>query len=468
MAKPRRNEPKNGQSFVLTVVRNAEVLVTMDDTRREIAGGALAFADGVIVAVGATVELAQLTKTADNVIEAAGCVVTPGLVNTHHHLYQTLTRAVPGAIDASLFSWLRRLYPIWARYTPDDVYAATRLGLAELALSGCTMSADHLYLFPNGVTLDDTIAAAQTIGIRFHPTRGAMSVGQRAGGLPPDSLVEDEYAILNDTIRVIDRFHDARPGAMVRVGVAPCSPFSVSQGLMRDAALLARDKGVMLHTHLAEDADDVAFSLERFGCRPGDYAESLGWTGPDVWHAHCVQLDPREIALFARTGTGVAHCPCSNCRLGSGIAPITAMMAQGVPLGIGVDGSASNDSGNLLAEARQAMLLQRVAGGAGALAPRDALYLATRGGAAVLGRSDCGALAPGMRADFAVWDMDDLASAGAWDLVAALVLCPPAAARDVFVEGRGIVRDSELVQVRRDEILRAARLSRARLMEFAG
>ena len=452
---------------MLTVIRNADVVVTMDDTRREIAGGAMAFADGVITAIGTTAELARQAGEADVVIEAAGCVITPGLVNTHHHLYQTLTRAVPGAISASLFGWLRRLYPIWAQYTPEDVYAATRLGLAELALSGCTLSSDHLYLFPNGVTLDDTIAAAQTIGIRFHPTRGAMSVGQSAGGLPPDSLVEDEKAILNDTIRVIDRFHDPKPGAMVRVAVAPCSPFSVSQGLMRDAALLAREKGVMLHTHLAEDADDVAFSLERFGCRPGDYAESLGWTGPDVWHAHCVQLDAREIALFARTGTGIAHCPCSNCRLGSGIAPITAMMAGGVSIGIGVDGSASNDSGNLLAEARQAMLLQRVAGGAGALDPRDALYLATRGGAKVLGRSDCGALVPGLRADFAVWQMDEMASAGAWDVVAALVLCPPAAARDLFVEGRAVVRNGALVQSRGDEILNAAALCRARLMACA-
>ncbi len=452
---------------MLTVIRNADVVVTMDDTRREIPNGALAFDNGVIVAIGTTADLARLTETAATIIDATGCVITPGLVNTHHHLYQTLTRAVPGAIDTSLFNWLRRLYPIWAQYTPDDIYAATRLGLAELALSGCTLSSDHLYLFPNGVTLDDTIAAAQSIGIRFHPTRGAMSVGESAGGLPPDDLVEDEPAILNDTIRVIDRFHDARPGAMVRVGVAPCSPFSVSQGLMRDAALLAREKGVMLHTHLAEDVDDVAFSLERFGCRPGDYAESLGWTGPDVWHAHCVQLDATEIALFARTGTGIAHCPCSNCRLGSGIAPIAAMIKQGVPIGIGVDGSASNDSGNLLAETRQAMLLQRVASGATALDPRAALYLATRGGAQVLGRSDCGQLAPGMRADFAVWNMDDVASAGAWDKVAALVLCPPAAARDVFVEGRAVVRDGELVQARRDDILSGARRSRARLMEFA-
>ena len=451
----------------VTVIRHADVLVTMDDAGREIADGAVAFADGVIVAVSTTADLAPWIAEAAEVIDAAGCVVTPGLVNTHHHLYQTLTRAVPGATEASLFGWLRRLYPIWARYTPDDVYAATRLGLAELALSGCTLSSDHLYLFPNGVTLDDTIAAARSVGLRFHPTRGSMSVGQSAGGLPPDDLVEAEPAILNDTIRVIDRFHDPRPGAMVRVGVAPCSPFSVSQGLMRDAALLAREKGVMLHTHLAEDADDVAFSLERFGCRPGDYAESLGWTGPDVWHAHCVQLDAAEIALFARTGTGVAHCPCSNCRLGSGIAPLVAMRAAGVPVGLGVDGSASNDSGHLLAEARQAMLLQRVVGGAGALAPREALHLATRGGAQVLGRDDCGAIVPGMRADIVVWPVDDIATAGAWDKVAALVLCPPAAARDVFVEGRAVVRDGDLAQASRSEILRDAHAARARLMETA-
>ncbi|MBA3055536.1 MAG: 8-oxoguanine deaminase [Sphingomonadales bacterium] len=451
----------------LTVIRGADCLVTMDDGRREIAGGAIAFRNGVIVAVGQGAELARLTEDADEVIDASGCVVTPGLVNTHHHLYQSLTRALPGGTNASLFGWLKCLYPVWARYRPEDVYAATRLGLAELALSGCTLSSDHLYLFPDGVTLDDTIEAAAAIGIRFHPTRGAMSVGESAGGLPPDSLVEDEAAILNDTIRVIDRFHDSRDGAMVRVGVAPCSPFSVSQGLMRDSALLARDKRVMLHTHLAEDADDVAFSLERFGCRPGQYADELGWTGPDVWHAHCVQLDAQEIALFARTRTGVAHCPGSNCRLGSGIAPLRQMVAQGVPVGLGVDGSASNDSGNLLLEARQALLLQRVSGGAGALDPRTALHIATRGGAEMLGRHDCGALVVGRRADLAIWDMADVFSLGAWDKVAALVLAPPPGARDVFVEGRAIVRGGELVRSARAEILRDAQRSLNRLMSAA-
>lgn len=453
--------------MALTLIRNAAVVATMDDAGTEIACGAVAMRDGVVLAVGTTAELAPLAGHADEIVEASGCVVTPGLVNTHHHLYQTLTRALPGATEASLFGWLKRLYPIWATYTPDDVFAATQLGLTELALSGCTMSSDHLYLFPNGVTLDDTIHAAAGIGLRFHATRGSMSVGESAGGLPPDSLVEREDAILADCIRVIDRFHDAADGAMVRVGVAPCSPFSVSQGLMRDAALLAREKGVMLHTHLAEDADDVAFSLERFGCRPGQYAEELGWTGPDVWHAHCVQLDSHEIDLFAHTRTGVAHCPGSNCRLGSGIAPVRRMVDAGVNVGLGVDGSASNDSGNLLGEARQAMLLQRVTHGATAFAAREALQLATRGGAQVLGRSDLGSLTPGKRADCAIWDMAQVASTGAWDLVAGLVLAPPSGVRDLFVEGRAVVRDGELVRTTRRAVVAAAQKSLNRLMALA-
>lgn len=451
----------------MKLVRHADMLLCMDAARREIADGALAWRDGVIVAVGTTAELAPLADAADELIDARGCVLTPGLVNTHHHLFQTLTRALPGAINASLFGWLKRLYPIWARYTPEDVFAATQLGLAELALSGCTMSSDHHYLFAGGVRLDDSIDAAMEVGLRFHATRGAMSVGETKGGLPPDDVVEDEDAILADTIRVIDRFHDAADGAMLRVAVAPCSPFSVSTDLMRESALLARDKRVMLHTHLAEDADDVAFSLDRFGCRPGEYAEGLGWTGPDVWHAHCVQLDAREIDLFARTRTGVAHCPCSNCRLGSGIAPVRAMIDAGVPVGLGVDGSASNDSGHLLHEARQAMLLQRVALGAGRFDPREALFLGTRGGAQVLGRRDVGWLEPGKRADFVIWDVADIASTGAWDKVAGLVLSPPAGARDVFVEGRPVVRGGDLVQVRREDVLRKARRSLDRLMTFA-
>jgi len=454
-----------GQRLVL--IRHADSLVVMDNARREIADGAIAFRGGVIAQIGTTAELAGYADAADEVIEARGCVVTPGLVNTHHHLYQSLTRALPGAINTSLFGWLKRLYPIWARYRPEDVFAAVQLGLAELALSGCTMSSDHHYLYPDGVRLEDTIHAAREVGLRFHATRGSMSVGESKGGLPPDSVVEDEEAILADTIRLIDAFHDPAEGAMLRVAVAPCSPFSVSTDLMRESALLARNKGVMMHTHLAEDADDIAFSLERFGCRPGQYAEDLGWTGPDVWHAHCVRLDAREIALFARTGTGIAHCPCSNCRLGSGIAPVRAMMDTGCKVGLGVDGSASNDSANLLAEARQAMLLQRVQLSADKFDPREALWLATRGGAGVLGRTDCGSLEPGKRADLAVWNMADVASTGAWDKVAGLILSPPASARDVFVEGRGVVRGGELATVDRERIIERARTSLEYLMTFA-
>ncbi|WP_127900890.1 8-oxoguanine deaminase [Solirhodobacter olei] len=414
------------------LIRGADCVVTMDAGRAEIAGGDVLIRDGCIAAVG------QGLQSRGEVIEARGCVVTPGLVNTHHHLYQTLTRAVPGGQDALLFGWLKTLYPIWARFGPEEMHVSTLIGLAELALTGCTLTSDHLYIFPNGARLDDTIAAAGEIGLRFHPTRGAMSIGESAGGLPPDSLVEAEPAILEDCIRVIDAFHDPRPGAMVRVGVAPCSPFSVSRELMRDAALLARNKGVMLHTHLAENDEDILYSRENFGCRPGQYAEDLGWTGADVWHAHCVKLDAGEIDLFARSGTGVAHCPCSNCRLGSGIAPVRAMRDRGVKVGLGVDGSASNDQGNLIAEARQMLLLQRVAGGADAMAAREALEIATLGGARVLGRDDCGALEPGKRADVAVWDVSGIESAGSWDPVA-LLLAGPMRVRDLFVEGRQVV-----------------------------
>ena len=438
-----------------TLLRGADVVVTMDDAERELAQADILIRDGVIAAVGP-----GLTTTG-RVHGVAGCVVTPGLINTHHHLYQTLTRAVPGGQDALLFGWLRTLYPIWARFGPEEMFSSALAGLVELALSGCTLTSDHLYLYPNGSRLDDTIAAAGEVGLRFHPTRGAMSIGESAGGLPPDALVEREAAILDDCIRVIDAFHDPRPGAMVRVGVAPCSPFSVSRDLMRDAALLARDKGVMLHTHLAENDEDVAYSLARFGCRPGQYAEDLGWTGPDVWHAHCVKLDAGEIDLFARSGTGVAHCPCSNCRLGSGIAPVRGMLDAGVNVGLGVDGSASNDVGNLVAEARQAMLLQRVAHGADRMSARDALRLATRGGAAVLGRDDLGQIAVGMRADLAVWDVSGIESAGSWD-AAALVLAGPTRVRDLFVEGRQVVGEGRMLTVdTRAVVARQNRLARA-------
>jgi len=424
------------------VIKNAQSVLTMDDERRELRAVDIHVKDGQIAAIGQGL---RITNTTD-VVDGSSCIVTPGLVNTHHHLYQTLTRAVPGGQDALLFGWLQTLYPIWAKFSPEHMRISALVGLAELALSGCTMSSDHLYLFPNGSRLDDTISAAQEIGLRFFPTRGAMSIGQSLGGLPPDSLVEREEDILNDCIRVVDQFHDPNPSAMVRVGIAPCSPFSVSRELMRDAALLARDKGVYLHTHLAENDEDVAYSLEKFGCRPGQYAEDLGWTGPDVWHAHCVKLDAEEQTLFARTKTGVAHCPCSNCRLGSGIAPIRQMRDRGVPVGLGVDGSASNDAGNLILEARQAMLLQRVSNGADAMSAREALEIATRGGADILGRPECGRIAIGKRADIAIWDANCLENAGSWD-PAALLLAGPTKVKHLIVDGRMIVEDGQLLSV---------------------
>ena len=424
------------------LIRNADAILTMDEDRRELETADILIEGGVIAAIGAGLEAPEGAE----IVNAAGCVVTPGLVNTHHHLYQTLTRAVPGGQDALLFGWLKALYPIWARFGPEEMRVSAMVGLAELALSGCSLTSDHLYLFPNGSRLEDTIEAAGEVGLRFHPTRGAMSIGESDGGLPPDDLVESEAAILEDCIRVVDAFHDPAEGAMLRVGIAPCSPFSVSRDLMREAAHLARDKGVMLHTHLAENEEDIAYSLEKFGCRPGQYAEDLGWTGDDVWHAHCVKLDGGEIDLFARSRTGVAHCPCSNCRLGSGIAPVRAMRDRGVRVGLGVDGSASNDSGNLMQEARQAMLLQRVAQGADRMSAREALEIATRGGADVLGRPDCGRLAPGRRADIAIWDASGIESAGSWDR-AALLLAGPSRVRDLFVEGRQVVRDGRLTTV---------------------
>ncbi|OOY33043.1 8-oxoguanine deaminase [Thioclava sp. F36-6] len=440
------------------LIRGAEVIVTMDGTRRELKGADLLLRDGQIAAVGPGLE------SPGEVVEAKGCVVTPGLVNTHHHLYQTLTRAVPGGQDALLFGWLQTLYPIWAKMGPEEIRVSAQVGLAELALTGCTTSSDHLYMYPNGARLEDTIHAAAELGLRFHPTRGAMSIGESDGGLPPDSLVEREDAILNDCIRVVDAFHDAGEGSMCRVGIAPCSPFSVSRELMRDAALLARDKGVMLHTHLAENDEDISYSLAQFGCRPGQYAQDLGWTGEDVWHAHCVKLDAGEIDLFARTKTGVAHCPCSNCRLGSGIAPVRQMRDAGVKVALGVDGSASNDAGSLIGEARMAMLLQRVQNGADAMAAREALEIATLGGAQVLGRLDCGVLAPGKRADVAIWDVSGLEAAGAWDPVAALVLCGPPKVKHLFVEGRQVVRDGQVVTIDLPRVIETQNRLAARLM----
>ncbi|MEM9974160.1 MAG: 8-oxoguanine deaminase [Pseudomonadota bacterium] len=440
------------------LIKSADIVLTFDAAARELLGADILIENGVISAIGV-----GLSSPGAEEIDAQGALVTPGLINTHHHLFQTLTRAVPAGQDAPLFGWLRALYPIWARFGPEEMFVSTQLGLAELALSGCTTSADHLYLFPGGARLDDTIAAAGEIGLRFHPTRGAMSIGESAGGLPPDALVEEEGAILNDTIRVIDAFHDPAPGAMVRVGVAPCSPFSVSRGLMRDAAALARDKGVRLHTHLAENGEDVAYSEAQFGCRPGQYAEDLGWVGDDVWHAHCVKLDGQEIDLFAQTGTGVAHCPCSNCRLGSGIAPVRAMRDAGVRVGLGVDGSASNDAASLIGEARQAMLLQRVALGGAAMGAREVLEIATRGGAAVLGRDDIGQIARGMRADLAIWDISGIEASGSWDKTA-LVLAGPHQVRDLIVDGRKIVCDGRIVTVDVGALLARAERLVERLM----
>ena len=432
----------------LTVIKNADLIISMDDVRRVLNNYDILISDGQIQKVEKNIRLNGLEK----VIDAAGCLVTPGLVNTHHHLFQSLTKAVPGGQNALLFGWLKTLYPIWSRFGPEEIRISTILGLSELALSGCTMSSDHLYLFPNGATLDDTIFAAQEVGLRFYPTRGSMSIGESLGGLPPDSLVEKEQDIINDCIRLIDKFNDTSPASMIRVGLAPCSPFSVTRELMRDTAVLARDKKVSLHTHLAENEEDIAYSLEKFGCRPGQYAEELGWTGKDVWHAHCVKLDKQEINLFSRSRTGVSHCPCSNCRLGSGIAPINEMLTSGVNVGLGVDGSASNDSGSLISEARQAMLLQRVSNGADAMSAMDALELATRGGADILGRPECGRIQIGARGDLAIWDISGIDSAGSWD-PAALLLAGPKKVKHLVVEGRIIVCDGNIVTVKMSEVL---------------
>lgn len=425
------------------LIQHAAVLVTMDAARREIADGAVFIRDHVIEQVGPS---CSLPDNADEVINAQHHVVLPGLINTHHHMYQSLTRALPNAQDGELFEWLTNLYPVWAGLTPEMIAVSTQTAMAELMLSGCTTSSDHLYIYPNGCRLDHSIAAAQEIGMRFHAARGAMSVGQSKGGLPPDRVVEDEATILKDTQRLIETYHDARRYAMQRIVVAPCSPFSVSRDLMREAAKLARSYGVSLHTHLAENLNDVAYSREKFNMTPAEYAEDCGWVGPDVWHAHCVQLDMDGIALFGHTHTGVAHCPCSNMRLASGIAPIRKMLDAGVSVGIGVDGSASNDAGHLLAEVRQAMLLQRVAHwdsiGPRAMNARQALEVATLGGAQVLNRDDIGALKPGMAADVVLFDLNQIGYAGALhDPVAALVFCSPANVATSIINGRVVVRD---------------------------
>ncbi len=446
------------------LIRNADCIATLDHAQTELRNASVFVRGNLIEAIGPA---ADLPLTADDVIDARGHVVIPGMVNTHHHMYQSLTRAIPSVQNAELFGWLRGLYPIWAGLTPEMVHVSTQVASAELLLSGCTTSSDHLYIYPNGCRLDDSIDAARTIGLRFVATRGSMSVGQSQGGLPPDSVVEREDAILKDTQRVIERHHEAQHGAMTQVAVAPCSPFSVSRDLMRESAKLARAHKVRLHTHLAENDHDTAYSREKFGCTPAQYAQELGWLGSDVWHAHCVKLDDEGIGLFAATRTGVAHCPCSNMRLASGIAPVRRMMQAGVPVGLGVDGSASNDAAHMLNEARQALLLARVGRamqasetrdgqsffgcdlGPQEMTARDALHLATRGGAQVLGRSDIGHLARGMCADLALFDLRTLAFAGGavHDPIGSLLLCASAPAAYTIVNGRVVVRQGQLTTV---------------------
>lgn len=427
------------------LIKNARVLVTMDAERREIADGAIFIRGNVIEQVGNS---ANLPHSADEIIDATNHVVMPGLINTHHHMYQSLTRVIPAAQNGELFNWLTNLYPIWANLTPEMVHISTLTAMAELMLSGCTTSSDHLYIYPNGCKLDDSIEAAQKIGMRFHAARGSMSVGQSKGGLPPDRVVEDERAILQDTQRLIETYHDAGRYAMQRIVVAPCSPFSVSRDLMRESALLARSFRVSLHTHLAENANDIAYSREKFNMTPAQYAEDCGWVGHDVWHAHCVQLDDDGIYMFARTGTGIAHCPCSNMRLASGIAPIRKMIDAGVSVGLGVDGCASNDAGHMLGEVRQAMLLQRVGFGPDAMTARQALEIATLGGAKVLNRDDIGALKPGMAADIVMFSLNQIGFAGAsHDPVAALVFCTPSNVAYSIINGRVVVRNGELASV---------------------
>jgi len=431
-----------------TLVRNIHTLVTMNAAREELKNASMLLRGGVIEQVGPAVDL---PATADKVLDLKGRhLVMPGLVNTHHHFYQTLTRAVPAAQNGNLFGWLKVLYPIWARLTAAGVRASAQMCAAELILSGCTTASDHLYIFPNDATLDGEIQAVQETGLRFHASRGSMSVGETQGGLPPDSLVEDEADILRDSQRLIETWHDNRRHSMTRVTLAPCSPFSVSPALMRESAALARSyPGVRLHTHLAESKPDVDYSLATFGLTPGDYAESVGWLGADVWHAHGVWLDDRAIERFADSSTGVAHCPCSNMRLGSGMAPVRKLRLAGVPVGLGTDGAASNDATNLLHEARQALLSARVRDlDAAALTARDALEMATIGGARVLGRDDIGCLAPGMAADFICIDLDRASLAGALhDPVGALVLCDVGNVDYSYINGRCVVEEGRLTTV---------------------
>jgi cytosine/adenosine deaminase-related metal-dependent hydrolase len=449
------------------LLKDIELLATFDDARREIKNGAVLIRDNVIERVGTTAELAGVA--ADRVIDLAGHVVMPGLVNTHHHMYQNLTRVM--VQDDELFVWLKTLYPIWAELDDEAIHVSARVAMAELIQSGCTTSSDHLYILPNDCTVDSEIAAARTLGLRFHAARGAMSRGESQGGLPPDRCVEKEDAILADAERLIGRYHDPSRHAMTRIILAPCSPFSVTPGLMKDAAALARaHSGVHLHSHLAEDLDEVTYCRQIYDMRPVDFAASVGWLGPDVWFAHAIFLDDREIALFAETGTGMTHCPSANMRCGQGIAKIRQMLDAGVTVGLGVDGSASNDTSNMFLEARLAQLLQRVAparylseppGGCGgfggtpkALSAREALTMATRGGARLLGRDDIGQLAPGMCADIIAIKLDQLGLSGTQrDPLAALIMCGPFRVDYSFVNGREIISRGQFTALDVDALL---------------
>ncbi len=436
------------------LLEHAEVLVTMDRDRGEIADGAILVNDRQIQCVGTTSEVRQWLldnkQKADKIIDARGTVILPGLVNCHHHLHQTLTRSIGTAQGLSLFDWLKTLYPIWGKMDSEAVYVSAKLGLVELMLSGATTVADHLYLFPNDVKLDDEIRAAQELGVRFHPSRGSMSLGQSQGGLPPDEVCENEEDILADCKRVIETFHDPAPLSMLRIVLAPCSPFSVTADLMKKTAELARRyPAVNLHTHLAESIDETRFCQQQYGMQPLEYMQSLGWTGDDVWFAHTVYQNAEEIATLARTRTGVCHCPSSNMILASGIAPIREMLDAEVRVGLGVDGSASNDSNHLLGEARQAMLLQRVGwpgfeSKADRLSAREALEIATLGGAAVLGRNDIGSLESGKAADMVAFRIDDLQHAGGLsDPVAALLTCAPGSVWLSVINGQIVVENGE-------------------------
>ncbi len=435
------------------LVKNAELVITMDQQRPKIQNGGLFVRDNIVEAVGSN---GELPGQADRVIDARGLAILPGLINTHHHFYQTLTRAVPGAQNEELFDWLVRLYPIWGELNDEAIYISTLTAMAELILSGCTASSDHLYLYPNNSTLDAQVRAAREIGLRFHVTRGSMSLGRSKGGLPPDHVVQEEDAILKDCQRVIEAYHDPEPYAMLRVALAPCSPFSVTSELMIQAAQLARSyKNVMLHTHVAETRDEETFTLKTFGKRPAAYMQQVGWVGPDVWWAHSIYVNDDEIKMMAETGTGVAHCPTSNMRIGSGICPVRRMLDSGVKVGLGVDGSASNDTSHLLNEARMALLLQRVTGGAANLSVQEALELATRGSASVLGRADLGSLAPGKAADFIGVNLHTLSMAGGavHDPLAALLLCAVDRVDLSVINGRPVVEKGRLLTLDVDKLV---------------